>query len=213
MPEMFGGTHPTSFQRWLAPVLLPLGGEHFEFAEASRDAGTAADACRRSPWPRSAGSSPTSLYKQGLRLRARDALGHASPSCTACSRTSSTSTSSTTRVFVGGTLAFSRALSWFDANIIDGIVNGVRHVTVIVLGHGSSLFDQYVVDGAVNGVGFSARGGSRLFRRVQSGFVQNYALVMGGGIVLDRRGLPVYEAMLRGTTDRWAFSTSSPTSR
>ena len=87
-------------------------------------------------------------------------------------------------VFVGGTLAFSRALSWFDAHIIDGIVNGVRHLTVIVLGHGSNLFDRYVVDGAVNGVGYSARGGSRLFRRMQSGFVQNYALVMGGGIVL-----------------------------
>jgi len=70
------------------------------------------------------------------------------------------------------------------SNIVDGIVNGVRHVTVILLGHGSSLFDKYVVDGAVNGVGYSARGGSRLFRKLQSGFVQNYALVMGGGIVL-----------------------------
>jgi NADH-quinone oxidoreductase subunit L len=87
-------------------------------------------------------------------------------------------------VFVGGTLAFSRALSWFDANIVDGIVNGVRNLTVVVLGHGSWLFDRYIVDGAVNGVGFSARGGSRFFRRMQSGFVQNYALVMGGGIVL-----------------------------
>ncbi len=57
-------------------------------------------------------------------------------------------------------------------------------MTVILLGHGSWLFDRFVVDGAVNGVGSSARGGSRLFRKLQSGFVQNYALVMGGGIVL-----------------------------
>jgi NADH-quinone oxidoreductase subunit L len=55
---------------------------------------------------------------------------------------------------------------------------------VIFFGHGSNLVDRYIVDGAVNGVGYSARGGSRLFRKMQSGFVQNYALVMAGGIVL-----------------------------
>jgi NADH-quinone oxidoreductase subunit L len=57
-------------------------------------------------------------------------------------------------------------------------------VTVVGFGHGSNLFDRYIVDGAVNGVGWSARGGSTLVRRVQSGLVQNYALIMGGGIVL-----------------------------
>jgi hypothetical protein len=36
----------------------------------------------------------------------------------------------------------------------------------------------------VNGVATTARGGSALFRRAQSGYVQNYALIMGGGIVL-----------------------------
>ena len=79
---------------------------------------------------------------------------------------------------------FSRALSWFDTNIIDGLVNLTRHITVYVLGHGASLFDQYVVDGAVNGLAFTAGATSRMFRRMQTGFVQNYALVMGGGIVL-----------------------------
>ena len=46
---------------------------------------------------------------------------------------------------------------------IDGIVNGVRHVTVFGFGHGSSIFDRYVVDGAVNGVGWSAKSGSTMF--------------------------------------------------
>ena len=88
------------------------------------------------------------------------------------------------RVFVGGTLALSRLLAWIDTWIIDGLVNLVRHLTVVPLGHGSNLFDRFVVDGLVNGVALGARGGSRFFRRLQSGFVQNYALVMGAGIVL-----------------------------
>ncbi|HEX9491706.1 MAG TPA: NADH-quinone oxidoreductase subunit L, partial [Thermoanaerobaculia bacterium] len=85
---------------------------------------------------------------------------------------------------VRGTIVFSRALSWFDANIVDGLVNLTRHVTVFVFGYGSSLFDSFVVDGAVNGLAYTAGATSRLFRRMQTGFVQNYALVMGGGIVL-----------------------------
>jgi NADH-quinone oxidoreductase subunit L len=85
---------------------------------------------------------------------------------------------------VGGTLVLSRLLSWFDANIVDGLVNLTRHITVFVLGHGSSTFDQYVIDGAVNGLAWSAKRSSTLLRRMQSGLVQNYALIMGGGIVL-----------------------------
>ena len=96
-----------------------------------------------------------------------------------------TRTIETTRAeFVRGTVVFSRALSWFDANIIDGLVNLTRHVTVFLLGYGSSLFDQFIVDGAVNGLAYSAGASSRMFRKMQTGFVQNYALVMGGGIVL-----------------------------
>ena len=68
--------------------------------------------------------------------------------------------------------------------VIDGAVNLVRHATVFFFGHGSRLFDTYVVDGAVNGVAYTAKGGSTMFRRVQSGFVQNYAMIMGAGIVL-----------------------------
>ena len=84
---------------------------------------------------------------------------------------------------IGGTLAFSRFLAWFDTYVIDGLVNLVRHATVFAFGEGSSLFDRFVVDGAVNGVAATAKGGSTLLRRMQSGVVQNYTLVMGGGIV------------------------------
>ena len=88
------------------------------------------------------------------------------------------------RGIVFPTLVFSRALAWFDVNVIDGLVNLARHITVLLLGHGSSLFDRFIVDGAVNGLASTAQGGSRMFRKLQSGVVQNYALVMGGGIVL-----------------------------
>ena len=183
IPEMFGGSHPTLFQRWLLPVLLPLGGEHFEFAEASKLQEALLIAS-------SVGVATLGwliayvLYKKdtafarATRMATRYAFIHR------LLENKYYVDEFYNTVFVGGTLAFSRALWWFDANIVDGIVNGVRHLTVIVLGHGSWLFDRFVVDGAVNGVGFSARGGSRLFRRLQSGFVQNYALVMGCGIVL-----------------------------
>src|SRR5262249_54100290 len=82
------------------------------------------------------------------------------------------------------TVVFAQALAWFDTYIIDGMVNLVRNVTVYLLGYGSSLFDRFVVDGAVNGVAYAADAGSRRLRKMQTGFVQNYALVMGGGIVL-----------------------------
>ncbi|MGH7489695.1 MAG: hypothetical protein ACREMY_29445, partial [bacterium] len=183
LPEMFGGSHPTVFQRWLEPVLLPLGSEHFEFAEASRLQEAllilSSIAVATLGWFIAfVLYKKDSAFARATRLATRFAFFHR------LLENKYYVDEFYNAVFVGGTLAFSRALSWFDANIIDGIVNGVRNVTVILLGHGSSLFDKYVVDGAVNGVGYSARGGSRLFRKLQSGFVQNYALVMGGGIVL-----------------------------
>jgi len=85
---------------------------------------------------------------------------------------------------IRATLLFSMFLSWFDANVIDGLVNLTRHITLFGFGHGSNLIDKYIVDGAVNGVAYTAKSGSAMLRRMQSGLVQNYALVMGGGVVL-----------------------------
>lgn len=44
--------------------------------------------------------------------------------------------------------------------------------------------DNILVDGTVNGVAFLFRGGSEVFKRLQTGNVQNYALSILGGIVL-----------------------------
>jgi len=45
------------------------------------------------------------------------------------------------------------------------------------------IFDDILVDGTVNGVGAVVRGGSEVFKRLQTGYVQNYALSILVGIV------------------------------
>jgi NADH:ubiquinone oxidoreductase subunit 5 (subunit L)/multisubunit Na+/H+ antiporter MnhA subunit len=180
-PAALGGSHPTAFQRWLEPVLLPIGGHSFHFHEAPHQL----------EWILMAISVGIALL--GVFLAHRLYVKRAPVPDVLEPRLGFIHRVLANKYYVdelynmtaiAGTLAFSRLLWWFDAWIVDGIVNGVRNLTVIAFGHGSNLFDKYVVDGAVNGVGWSAKGGSMMFRRVQSGLVQNYALVMGGGIVL-----------------------------
>jgi NADH-quinone oxidoreductase subunit L len=85
-------------------------------------------------------------------------------------------------IFVDGLAKGGGNLLWdFDATVLDGAVNGVRHVTV-AFSWVASFFDQYVVDGLVNGVANTLQAAFRLFRRAETGRVQNYALVMGGGL-------------------------------
>jgi NADH-quinone oxidoreductase subunit L len=48
----------------------------------------------------------------------------------------------------------------------------------------TSWADRTIVDGAVNGVATVVRRSGGVIRRTQSGFVRNYALLIGGGVVL-----------------------------
>jgi NADH-quinone oxidoreductase subunit L len=83
---------------------------------------------------------------------------------------------------VRGTWATARALFRFDAGFIDGfLVNGSRNLTVAV-SMLSGFFDKYVVDGLVNLTGWILTRLSRLFRRVQTGYVSQYALVLATGV-------------------------------
>ena len=62
-------------------------------------------------------------------------------------------------VFVDGLAKGGGRLLWdFDATVVDGAVNGVRHVT-IGLSWIAALFDQYVVDGLVNGLAYTLQAG------------------------------------------------------
>jgi len=69
----------------------------------------------------------------------------------------------------------------FDARVVDGAVNLTGWFTVFS-GWLSHLFDKYVVDGLVNFVGWSASESSFSVRRIQTGLIQNYALVMLLGV-------------------------------
>jgi NADH-quinone oxidoreductase subunit L len=82
---------------------------------------------------------------------------------------------------ISGTFASSRGLWAVDRNVVDGVVNGSGWVT-IVGSWLSGLTDRAVVDGAVNLVGRIVESGSFSFRRLQTGLVQNYALLMVFGI-------------------------------
>ncbi len=86
---------------------------------------------------------------------------------------------------VAGSVKLADLLWEADARVVDGAVNGTRHVTV-----GSSflsgIFDLRVVDGLVNLVARIYDVASHRFRRLQMGFTQGYAMVMvfGAAVLL-----------------------------
>ena len=82
---------------------------------------------------------------------------------------------------ISGTFASGRTLWTFDRRVVDGAVNGTGWATVIGAWF-SGLTDRTLVDGLVNLVGRIVQESSHVFRRVQTGLVQNYALLMLFGI-------------------------------
>jgi NADH-quinone oxidoreductase subunit L len=82
------------------------------------------------------------------------------------------------------TMDAARAVFTFDSKLVDGIVNGLaalsRGVSRVV-----GNIDKYFVDGLVNTIAaFVARLMSPLLRAAQTGFTQNYALVMVIGLMI-----------------------------
>jgi NADH-quinone oxidoreductase subunit L len=82
---------------------------------------------------------------------------------------------------VRATTTSARGLWIFDNRVVDGLVNGWGWLTQIAAWV-SHMFDKYVVDGLVNFVGWTAGEGSFGIRRLQTGLVQNYALMMLVGV-------------------------------
>ncbi|HVF22951.1 MAG TPA: NADH-quinone oxidoreductase subunit L [Pyrinomonadaceae bacterium] len=82
------------------------------------------------------------------------------------------------------TMDAARAVFSFDSKIVDGVVNGLatvsRGFSRVVGG-----IDKYLVDGLVNTIAaFIVRLMSPLLRAAQTGFTQNYALVMVLGLMI-----------------------------
>jgi NADH-quinone oxidoreductase subunit L len=82
---------------------------------------------------------------------------------------------------ISGTFAAGRGLWAVDRNVVDGVVNGSGWLTIIS-GWFSALTDRTIVDGLVNLVGRICEEGSFWFRKLQTGLVQNYALLMLFGV-------------------------------
>ena len=71
----------------------------------------------------------------------------------------------------------------FDAAVVDGAVNGSAWTTVEGA-LGSGWWDRWVVDGIVKFIGGFIRTMSWPLRLIQTGYVQNYALVMILGLLI-----------------------------
>jgi NADH-quinone oxidoreductase subunit L len=83
--------------------------------------------------------------------------------------------------FVNGTLQSANGLWSVDRHVVDGAVNGSGWFTIFT-SWASGLVDKYIVDGLVNFVGWILERSSFVFRRAQTGLIQNYALLMLVGV-------------------------------
>jgi NADH-quinone oxidoreductase subunit L len=86
-------------------------------------------------------------------------------------------------LFVNRAKDAGKTLWKFDAQVVDGAVNGSAWSTVEGA-LGSSWWDRWIVDGLVRLIGGFVKTVSWPIRLVQTGYVQNYALVMILGVLI-----------------------------
>ncbi len=84
---------------------------------------------------------------------------------------------------VAFTLGLSNFLAWFDQKVIDGIVNGTANITR-ASSFASGQFDKYVVDGLVNLTATVTGFFGMIFRKLQTGKVQTYLVMVLTGILI-----------------------------
>lgn len=87
------------------------------------------------------------------------------------------------KTFVAGLLGLSKIIYWFDSKIVDGIVNGSADVTRR-LAFFTGGFDKYVVDGLVNLTAYLSGFIGLIFRRIQTGKVQTYLVLVIFSIII-----------------------------
>jgi NADH-quinone oxidoreductase subunit L len=85
--------------------------------------------------------------------------------------------------FVGFTIGLSKFLGWFDNKVVDGIVNGSAWLTRLT-SRISGLFDNYVIDGLVNFTAYFSGFIGILFKKLQSGKVQAYVVLVIFSLVI-----------------------------
>jgi proton-translocating NADH-quinone oxidoreductase chain L len=85
-------------------------------------------------------------------------------------------------VFVRPTLAMANGLAGFDKIVVDGLVNTSARVTEL-LSRGEGVFDRIAVDGLVNLVAQGVYVLGDWGRRLQTGRLRNYLMVLAIGLV------------------------------
>ena len=80
------------------------------------------------------------------------------------------------KIILRGILSLSKRVAWFDQHVIDGIVNGISKLTV-VLAYLVKWFDLYVIDGMVNLTASTVGKVGQMTRNMQSGNVQTQILI------------------------------------
>lgn len=86
-------------------------------------------------------------------------------------------------MFLGPAKRLASVCLSFDISIIDGIVNWAAWVARFAAWV-SHKFDIYIVDGIINSMATLVNMNSVMWRRLQTGYLQNYALVIVIGVIL-----------------------------
>jgi NADH-quinone oxidoreductase subunit L len=84
-----------------------------------------------------------------------------------------------TGVIAGSTKGWlAQAAYWFNQNVLDGVINAAGTGTAALGRFVYRYVDQGAIDGTVHASGFGASGSGQVLRRVQSGKVRQYAILM-----------------------------------
>jgi NADH-quinone oxidoreductase subunit L len=81
------------------------------------------------------------------------------------------------RAIIRPGIKFANLVNWFDKNVIDGFINLIGRLTVLI-SKGVHLFDLGVVDGFVNWTATETYNSGKRLRKLQTGNVSAYAIVM-----------------------------------
>lgn len=79
-------------------------------------------------------------------------------------------------------MSLASVLSWIDRHLLDGIVNAMASVQILLAAL-AAWTDRWVVDGAANALAQGAGVVGKLTRRLQSGYVQWYVAVAVAGLL------------------------------
>ena len=67
---------------------------------------------------------------------------------------------------------------------VDEVYGWIIRNIVLGLSYGAQAFDRYIIDGVVNGSAVVIRAGGNIFRRTETGRLQNYAAAIFGGALI-----------------------------